>query len=216
MAGCKIIEDNLNFSGAVPRAVALARRERGRRMLDVPVTVAPEPATKRKFSPEVIVGIIGVVVAIITGVITIAAIKISHDDLVDLKITIAGPVDVSASALTLDGHVVALPKGPLQVQFWTPSVRTKDAASIRDWERVDNEDKIKEFGEQLVKEDIAPGYRRYEVTGYGRGGVQPGMWWVATGNFKFPEFLALYRKIWNPGDDPVYMEITPASRGYGR
>ena len=128
----------------------------------------------------------------------------------------AGKFDYADQTITLDGKAFTPPKGPIQVQFWTPSARTKEAQDIKDWERMVDDDKLNNFAERLMRQKIVTGYRRYEVTGAGIAGTKIGAWWVSTGDFKFVEFLKLYDEVWKPGTDNVYMEITPAAGGHSR
>lgn len=169
----------------------------------------PAPPPRRKISLEAIVGIV-------TAIVGIAAIVIAHWDANELKPTQAGKFEFADETVTLDGRVFKPPKGPIQVQFWTPSARTKEAQNIKDWERMDNDDKLDDFAAKLMKRKIVPGYRRYEVIGAGIGDRQIGAWWVSTGDFKFVEFLKLYQEFWKPGTDNVYMEIAPVAGGHSR
>jgi hypothetical protein len=169
------------------------------------------PERRWKMSPELTIGVA-------TVIIGIAAMLIAHWDFDRLHelLSRAGKVDFNDEAITLDRKVYQPPKGPLRVQFWTPSVHTKEAAGTKEWERLDNDDKLNAFGDELMTRKIVAGYRRYEVTGSGLGGRKIGAWWVATGEFKFIEFIKLYQTIWKPGEDDIYMEIAPVSAGHSR
>lgn len=118
--------------------------------------------------------------------------------------------------VTMNGNPVTLPEGPRQIQFWTPSAKTKEAANVKDWEKIASDGELDKFGDGLKTAGIVAGYRRYEVTGDGKGGRKTGAWWVASGgeNFKLENFLAAYLRFWKPGDDQVYMEILPVERAY--
>jgi hypothetical protein len=102
-----------------------------------------------------------------------------------------------------------------QVQFWTPSAKTKEAADVRDWEKIDSDDKLDAFADELMKGAIS-GYRRYEVIGAGLGGRKAGMWWIATlaKNSSVRQILEVYNKFWAPGDDRTYMEVARSKEGY--
>jgi hypothetical protein len=185
---------------------------------DVPAEGASHPHEERRRSwsaPEIILGIVAAVVAAIIG---IAAILVAHWDAEQLKETVTGKFEYSHQKVMLDGKTFNPPKGPLQIQFWTPSVRTKETPGIKDWERVDSDTKLDVFGERLVAARILTGYRRYEVIGLGLGGRKSGAWWVSSNDsgFKLAEFLKVYQEFWSPGEDSVYMEIVPVTSGYGK
>jgi len=176
---------------------------------------APKPpqsaeSSRRKPSIEVCVGIAGVIVAI-------ATLAITHWDFDQLNSNLTtGLAGFSENAITLDGNVYKPPKGPLRVQFWTPSVHTKETPGVKEWEKIANDDKLNELGDKMISQHIVTGYRRYEVFGAGTGGRKQGTWWVSTGQFKFIEFLKLYHEVWHPGGDDIYMEIASAAGGHSR
>jgi hypothetical protein len=58
-------------------------------------------------------------------------------------------------------------EGRYQIQFWTPSVRTKESSDVKGWEKVDVDEKLDEFSDHLRKDSRVRGYRRYEITGQG-------------------------------------------------
>ncbi len=169
-----------------------------------------------------IIGILGVFAGVVIGV---AAIVFQHYDLEHLgnRLTANGMIEVSKSGdyILLNDKPYAPPKGPLQVQFWTPSVRTKETPTIKDWERLDDNKKVDAFGELLTAKDkdgksLVRGYRRYDVTGSGLGGFKAGTWWVATLDGRLIDFIRLYHRHWTPGADDIYMEIASATSGYSR
>jgi len=102
------------------------------------------------------------------------------------------------------------------VEFWTPSVQTKESPKAKPWERLVNDAKLIEFGNLLMTEHIVEGYRRHDIVGAGQGDRQNGTWWIATGKFKFVEFLRAYHEVWHPGADEVYMEVLDAKGGHSR
>jgi hypothetical protein len=102
-----------------------------------------------------------------------------------------------------------------QVQFWTPSSKSKEAPSAHEWEKIADDSKIEAFADELMKRTIS-GYRRYEVTGAGLGGEKIGMWWIVTlrSGVTPEQFLQVYNESWKPGDDRTYMEIRSIRGGY--
>jgi hypothetical protein len=130
--------------------------------------------------------------------------------------TLEGRFGVTDQHVTLNGKAVKIPKGPIQIQFWTPSARTKEAVDVKDWEKMDSDDKLDVFAGKLMQARIIKGYRRYEVTGAGFGSRRVGAWWVSSNDtdFNIGNFLRTYLDFWKPGDDKVYMEIQPIESGH--
>jgi hypothetical protein len=104
-----------------------------------------------------------------------------------------------------------------QIQFWTPSRRTKETSGVSEWQKFDTDSKLDEFAEKL-HDSIVSGYSRYEVTGAGLAPRKVGMWWVATlkKGASVEQFVEAYNKFWMPGSDSLYMETQRISRGYPR
>jgi hypothetical protein len=102
-----------------------------------------------------------------------------------------------------------------QVQFWTPSSKTKEASNLHDWEKIDDDKKVEKFADELM-DGTTSGYRRYEVSGSGLGGTKVGFWWVATlrKDVTPEKFLQKYNQFWKPGNDRAYMEIRSIRGGY--
>jgi hypothetical protein len=129
---------------------------------------------------------------------------------------IAGDVKPVGNGVTVNDQTVSVPKGPIQIGFWTPSVRTKEASDVSKWEIMDSDAKLDDFANRMVNAGIIEGYRRYEVTGEGRRGARRvGAWWVSTNSaeFNLTEFLNAYIEFWQPGNPSIYMEIQPLRSG---
>jgi len=172
-----------------------------------------EPRWKPRISLDAIVG------AVVAVLVMLVAAWLTHIEFGELRSDMrAGKVDLSGETILLDGKPYQPPKGPVRVEFWTPSLHTKDTAGVADWEKLDDERRLNDFADALTdkKNPIVSGYRRYEVMGSGLGGRKAGTWWVATGEFQFVRFLRLYHEVWHPGRDDIYMEITSASGGHSR
>jgi hypothetical protein len=146
----------------------------------------------------------------------IIAILVAHIDAEKLNTTIVGKFEAKDQKIIFDGNQFKAPKGLIQVQFWTPSARTREAKGIKDWERIESDELLDTFADRLLKANIIKGYRRYEITGAGLGARKMGAWWVSTSDddFKLKEFLQEYQNFWKPGDDSVYMEMSPISNAY--
>jgi hypothetical protein len=146
----------------------------------------------------------------------IIAILVAHIDAEKLNKTIVGQFETKDQKIIFDGSQFKAPKGPIQVQFWTPSARTKEAKGINDWERIESDEPLDAFADRLLKANIIKGYRHYDITGAGLGVRKMGAWWVSTSDddFKLKEFLQEYQNFWRPGDDSVYMEMLPLSNAY--
>ena len=105
-----------------------------------------------------------------------------------------------------------------QFQFMTPSVETWKAKQQLyggtssqpvtmdqfKWQQV-MEDKIENFGRQLIDEGFTRGWRRYPYSGQGRY-RDVGWWWVMTvdPNFDVARFIKFYTGYW--GTSEIYLE----------
>jgi hypothetical protein len=135
---------------------------------------------------------------------------------------IVGDIKRKGDGLTINDRfmpVPALPDGPTQIGFWTPSAKTKETADASTWEIFESDKKLDDFADRLMTAKIIEGYRRYEVTGAGKEDSRRiGAWWVSTknGEFKLRDFLRAYSEFWKNGEDATYMEILPlkSSGGY--
>jgi hypothetical protein len=128
---------------------------------------------------------------------------------------IAGAFRAAGEAITVNDKSISVPKGPIQIGFWTPSAKTREAVDAKKWEIFEDDKKLDAFAERLMKAKIIEGYRRYEVVGEGRGARKVGAWWVSTNSadFKLTDFLRAYTEFWQPGEDSVYMEVLPLRSG---
>lgn len=112
-----------------------------------------------------------------------------------------------------------------QVEFWTPSART--AQDLRDssgtipaadqWQ-VGSDEKLVEFGKLLHGiSAMVPGFRYFEVAGFGRTRFKHGAWWVVTVNKRldFDQIRLAYSEFWHPGPGyKLYMVITGSPGQY--
>ena len=101
------------------------------------------------------------------------------------------------------------------IQFWTPSVRTKEADDVADWEKVDSDAKLSEFADVLFKDRRLSGYRRYEVVGRGISSTRAGAWWVVTADttYKPTDLVRAYQKFWKT-DAFVFIEVLRPAGAY--
>jgi hypothetical protein len=103
-----------------------------------------------------------------------------------------------------------------QLEFWTPSVKTKDYLSTNGggysdrekWQVLASDDKVNDFGTMLHSNISVFGYRRVEEWGQGRTTFKPGWWWtmnVGT-NFTVVDFAKAYRQFWN-SPQALFVEV---------
>jgi hypothetical protein len=128
---------------------------------------------------------------------------------------IAGGIKAVEGGVLVNGRLIKLPEGPIQIGFWTPSARTKEAVDVKKWEIIASDETLDVFADRLMKGKTIEGYRRYEITGAGNGSRKVGTWWVSTNgaSFQLKDFLSEYEEFWKPGDDAIYMEILPLRSG---
>jgi hypothetical protein len=103
-----------------------------------------------------------------------------------------------------------------QLEFWTPSVRTKDFLPAKNgsiyikekWEVVPSDDAAFQFGSLLHSNRSVLGYRRVEVWGHGTTEYKPGWWWsvTVTTNYTAGDLSRAYKTFWNP-PSPVLVEV---------
>ena len=103
-----------------------------------------------------------------------------------------------------------------QIQFWTPSAKTKDylrkeggeVGYRQKWEVLSNDDAELEFSTMLRSNRAVLGYRRVEVWGQGRTGFKPGWWWTMSvlTNYSVGDLSRTYEGFWKSGQ-PVYVEV---------
>ncbi len=108
-----------------------------------------------------------------------------------------------------------------QLEFWTPSVRTKDYLHKKDgeilpkekWQVVTNDDVFVQFGDLLHSKNGVLGYRRVEVWGQGRTDFKPGWWWTVNVSTDYSpgDLRRAYQDFWKSGQI-VFVEVMD-SRG---
>jgi len=103
-----------------------------------------------------------------------------------------------------------------QMEFWTPSVKTKDylrkyqgeVDGKEKWQVIPNDDVVTQFGTTLHSNKDVLGYRRIEVWGQGRTSFKPGWWWTMNvlTNYSVGDLAAVYRGYWK-SPQPVLVEV---------
>lgn len=119
--------------------------------------------------------------------------------------------------VTPDGRDTILSASTRRLEFWTPSVRTKDFVAqengtVRDrdkWEIIPSDAPVQQFGVLLRTNANVLGYRRAEVWGHGRTSLKPGWWWTLTVTpaYNVQSLHHAYRGFWK-STNAVYVEIT--------
>jgi hypothetical protein len=105
----------------------------------------------------------------------------------------------------------------LRLEFWTPSAKTKDyltkepkadGDTNRNWEAIESEELVTQFGQHLRKDADVVGYRRTEVWGHGRTTLKPGWWWSITVRTNYPvaKLARTYREFWKTPSS-VFVEV---------
>jgi hypothetical protein len=110
-----------------------------------------------------------------------------------------------------------------QLEFWTPSVKTRDylhkqgdeVVPTEKWEVLSNDDAVLQFGSVLHTNRNVLGYRRVEVWGQGRTSFKPGWWWTVNvlSNYSGGEMGRMYQQYWN-SSQAVFIEVID-NRGHG-
>jgi hypothetical protein len=103
-----------------------------------------------------------------------------------------------------------------QMEFWTPSVKTKDylhqeggeVVNIERWEVIPSEDAVSQFGMVLHSNLNVLGYRRVEVWGQGRTSFKPGWWWTmnVSTNYSVGDLAHTYQNYWK-ASQPMFVEV---------
>jgi hypothetical protein len=93
-----------------------------------------------------------------------------------------------------------------QLEFWTPSAKTKDflhpepgkSGDKEKWQMIDTDDPVTKFGSVLHSNRDVLGYRRIEVWGQGRTTYKPGWWWTmnVTTNYSVGDLAHTYKEFW--------------------
>jgi len=103
-----------------------------------------------------------------------------------------------------------------QMEFWTPSVKTKDylmkangeISAKEEWEMIPSDDAVIEFGKLLHSNLNVLGYRRVEVWGQGRTGFKPGWWWTVnvSTNYSAGDLAQAYQSFWK-SPQTLFVEV---------
>jgi len=103
-----------------------------------------------------------------------------------------------------------------QMEFWTPSAKTKDYLHMdagvvtinEQWEAIPSDDANVQFGSVLHSNKYVLGYRRVEVWGQGRTNFKPGWWWTVSvlTNCTAGDMATSYHGFWK-NQQPVYLEV---------
>jgi hypothetical protein len=122
-----------------------------------------------------------------------------------------------------NGNETVLPESR-QLEFWTPSARTKDylhaenslVVPTETWEVISNDDANEQFGMALHTNLNVLGYRRVEVWGQGRTTFKPGWWWTVNvlTNYSAGELAISYESFWK-SHQPLFVEVIDNRGGQG-
>jgi len=103
-----------------------------------------------------------------------------------------------------------------QMEFWTPSVETKnylhtengEIADSEKWQVISNDDVLVQFGAMLHSNQNILGYRRVEEWGQGQTVFKPGWWWTLNvyTNCSVVDLAQAYQKFWKESH-PVFIEV---------
>jgi hypothetical protein len=103
-----------------------------------------------------------------------------------------------------------------QLEFWTPSAKTKDylkpnGRTVGDpekWQILPNDDPVIQFGSVLHSNTSVFGYRRVEEWGQGRTSFKPGWWWTmnVSTNYSVVELARTYHQYWHCAQ-PLLIEV---------
>jgi hypothetical protein len=104
-----------------------------------------------------------------------------------------------------NGTTMILPESR-QLEFWTPSAKTKDylhtekgqIVPTETWEVISNDDVVQQFGQVLHTNSYILGYRRVEVWGQGQTTYKPGWWWTVNvfTNYTANDLEHVYNDFW--------------------
>lgn len=99
-------------------------------------------------------------------------------------------------------------EGRYLIQFWTPSVKTKESKDFAAWEKVDTNEQLNKFADHLLQDRRVRGYRRYEVTGQGIAMRRDGAWWVMTvdDDYAVVDLVKAYQEFWK-NETSIYIEV---------
>jgi hypothetical protein len=104
-----------------------------------------------------------------------------------------------------NGNETILPPSR-QLEFWTPSARTRDYLHKENgqvvpsemWEVISNDEAVEQFGMLLHSSSSVIGYRRVEVWGQGKTSFKPGWWWTLNvfTNYTADDLSHAYESYW--------------------
>ena len=103
-----------------------------------------------------------------------------------------------------------------QMEFWTPSVKTKEylrkvggeVGDMEKWQIIPSDDAVSQFGLVLHSNVNVLGYRRIEEWGQGRTSYKPGWWWTMNvmTDYSVGDLAHLYREFWK-SPQPILVEV---------
>ena len=103
-----------------------------------------------------------------------------------------------------------------QMEFWTPSAKTKDylpkeggkVVDKEKWEVILSDAAVSQFGMMLHSNVNVLGYRRVEVWGQGRTSFKPGWWWTmnVSTNYSVGDLADVYQTFWK-SPTTVFVEV---------
>jgi hypothetical protein len=104
-----------------------------------------------------------------------------------------------------NGNSITLPESR-QLEFWTPSAKTKDylhtekgeVVPTETWQALSNDDPVMQFGNVLHTNSYVLGYRRVEAWGQGTTIYKPGWWWTVNvyTNYTANDLARTYESFW--------------------
>jgi hypothetical protein len=123
-----------------------------------------------------------------------------------------------------NGNETIMPESR-QLEFWTPSAKTKDYLHIENgqvvptetWEVISNDDAVEQFGMVLHSNSSIIGYRRVEVWGQGKTSYKPGWWWTLNvfTNYTASDLARTYEGYWK-SHQVLFVEVIDNRGGVGQ
>lgn len=123
-----------------------------------------------------------------------------------------------------NGDETILPESR-QLEFWTPSAKTKNylhqengkAVPTEMWEVLSNDDANAQFGNLLHSNSSVIGYRRVEAWGQGRTTFKPGWWWTLNvfTNYTAADLSQTYEAFWQ-SHQALFVEVIDNRGGEGK
>ena len=103
-----------------------------------------------------------------------------------------------------------------QMEFWTPSAKTRnylhkeggEVVANEKWQVISSDDPVLQFGTLLCSNLNVLGYRRVEEWGQGRTGFKPGWWWTMNvlTNYSVGDLAHDYQTFWK-SPQAVFVEV---------